>query len=49
MKRWSKSRNVHLRRLASEGLRPRLPWAKKITIFCDDPAPTIDVFEKLKF
>lgn len=27
---WSKSNNEHLRRLASEGVRPRLPWAKKM-------------------
>ncbi len=26
---WSKDSNVHVRRLASEGLRIRLPWAKK--------------------
>ncbi len=31
--KWSKSKNVHLRRLASEGLRPKLPWAKKLDIF----------------
>ena len=48
MKRWSKSKNVHLRRLASEGLRPRLPWAKKISIFCDAPAPVIELLENLK-
>ena len=47
MKRWSKSKNVHLRRLASEGLRPRLPWAKKITLFSDDPTPTIEILENL--
>lgn len=28
---WSKSNNVHQRRLASEGLRPKLPWSKKIS------------------
>ena len=27
---WSKSKNVHQRRLASEGLRPKLPWASGI-------------------
>ena len=30
MLEWSKSDNVHQRRLASEGLRPKLPWAKGI-------------------
>ena len=29
IKQWSKDENVHVRRLASEGLRIRLPWAKK--------------------
>ena len=29
MLKWSKDKNVHVRRLASEGLRIRLPWAKK--------------------
>ena len=48
MKRWSKSKNVHLRRLASEGLRPRLPWAKKLTVFCDDPAPVLELLDNLK-
>ncbi len=48
MKRWSKSKNVHLRRLASEGLRPRLPWAKKITLYCDNPAPMFEILENLK-
>lgn len=27
--KWSKDKNVHVRRLASEGIRIRLPWAKK--------------------
>ncbi|MBG9368120.1 DNA alkylation repair protein [Streptococcus sp. NLN64] len=30
MKSWSVSENEHHRRLASEGLRPNLPWGKKI-------------------
>lgn len=29
---WSRDENVHVRRLASEGVRIRLPWAKKLTI-----------------
>ena len=27
--KWSQDKNVHVRRLASEGIRTRLPWAKK--------------------
>ncbi len=33
----AKSENYHERRLASEGLRPKLPWAKKITIDYHEP------------
>jgi 3-methyladenine DNA glycosylase AlkC len=29
---WSKSQNYHIRRLTSEGTRPKLPWAKKIKL-----------------
>jgi len=32
VERWSKSDNVHVRRLSSEGLRIRLPWAKKLYV-----------------
>jgi 3-methyladenine DNA glycosylase AlkC len=28
--KWSKDENVHVRRLASEGVRISLPWSKKI-------------------
>ena len=45
---WSKNGNVHVRRLASEGLRPRLPWAKKIDLFSNDPSPVFMVLENLK-
>lgn len=30
---WAESTNVHVKRLGSEDLRPRLPWSKKLTIF----------------
>jgi hypothetical protein len=33
MKKWAKSDNFHLRRLASEGLRPKLPWATKLDVY----------------
>lgn len=39
---WSKSDNVHERRLASEGLRPKLPWAKGITFDVRDGAMPLD-------
>ncbi|WP_430449217.1 hypothetical protein [Rhodophyticola sp.] len=32
LERWCTSSNYHVRRLVSEGTRPRLPWAKSITL-----------------
>jgi len=34
--RWSKDENVHVRRLASEGVRIALPWSKKLYNAIDD-------------
>lgn len=48
MEDWAKDENFHLRRLASEGLRPRLPWAKKLTLFIDKPEPVFKVLDYLK-
>lgn len=48
MRRWAKDKNFHPRRLASEGLRPKLPWAQKLSIFLDDPEPVIEILELLK-
>ena len=48
MTEWAKSENFHLRRLASEGLRPKLPWATKLDTFIDDPQPVFDILELLK-
>ena len=45
MHRWAKSDNHHLRRLASEGCRPRLPWAMALPAFKHNPKP---VFALLK-
>ncbi len=48
MKAWSLHPNVHVRRLSSEGVRPRLPWAKKLDVFIDDPKPIIPILNNLK-
>jgi 3-methyladenine DNA glycosylase AlkC len=48
MKKWSTDKNVHVRRLSSEGLRPRLPWAAKMDRFIEDPRPILDILENLK-
>ena len=48
MTQWARSSNFHLRRLASEGLRPKLPWASKLELFISDPSPVFAVLEVLK-
>ena len=48
MEKWAKSKNHHVRRLASEGCRPRLPWAIALPEFKKDPRPVITVLEILK-
>lgn len=48
MKIWAKSENFHLRRLASEGLRPKLPWAPKLEEFIEHPQPVFEILEILK-
>ncbi len=48
MSQWSLDSNFHVRRLSCEGLRPRLPWAKKLQIFIDNPAPLIPILNNLK-
>lgn len=46
--KWAESSNHHVRRLASEGCRPRLPWARALPKFKADPSPVLPVLEKLK-
>ena len=36
MIKWSKDKNVHVRRLASEGVRISLPWSKKLYVAIDE-------------
>jgi|688.fasta_scaffold19370_2 3-methyladenine DNA glycosylase AlkC len=45
---WSKSENHHVRRLSSEGCRPRLPWGMKLDEFVKDPAPVLKILDRLK-
>ena len=49
MMRWTTSDNHHLRRLASEGCRPRLPWASYLNDFIQDPSAIIPILEALRF
>ena len=48
MEKWSRNSNKHIRRLASEGGRPRLPWAKKLNRFVENPLPLIPILNNLK-
>lgn len=48
MKKLAGSKNHHLRRFASEGCRPRLPWAMAIPEFKTDPTLIIPILEQLK-
>jgi 3-methyladenine DNA glycosylase AlkC len=45
---WSKHANEHVRRLATEGCRPRLPWADALPALKSDPAPIWPILEQLK-
>ncbi|MHA6264021.1 hypothetical protein ACXYMO_12530 [Arenibacterium sp. CAU 1754] len=40
---WVEHDNYHVRRLASEGTRPRLPWGQSVGLALDDPLPLLDV------
>ncbi|RXJ86657.1 DNA alkylation repair protein [Arcobacter sp. CECT 8985] len=48
MKKWAKSENEHIRRLASEGCRPRLPWAVALQNFKNNPSKLFEIIEILK-
>ncbi len=48
MKKWAESENEHIRRLASEGCRPRLPWSMALPMFKNDPKEVLEILELLK-
>ena len=45
--RWCDHPSEHVRRLASEGLRPRLPWGLRLTQLCADPTPLAPILDRL--
>lgn len=45
---WATDANVHVRRLVSEGTRPRLPWSFRLRKFQDDPSAVLALLELLK-
>ena len=48
IKKWTRDPSVHVRRLASEGTRPRLPWGIRLTAFDANPQPLLPILEALK-
>ena len=51
LKKWAKDSHYHVRRLVSEGTRPNLPWAKKVTITSADTLPLLELLysDKTRF
>jgi 3-methyladenine DNA glycosylase AlkC len=47
MEKWSQSEKEDLRRLSSEGFRPRLPWSFRLETFIKDPKPILLVLDRL--
>ncbi len=48
LQRWTQDPSEHVRRLASEGSRPRLPWGDRLQALIADPRPTLPLLEALK-
>jgi 3-methyladenine DNA glycosylase AlkC len=48
LSRWTKDPDPHVRRLCSEGTRPRLPWASRLTALAADPQLALPLLEALK-
>lgn len=46
--KWANDSDEHVRRLASEGSRPRLPWGVQLRDLIADPTPTLALLEMLK-
>jgi 3-methyladenine DNA glycosylase AlkC len=45
---WTGHESVEVRRLASEGCRPRLPWGIRLHALVADPSPILPILEQLK-
>jgi 3-methyladenine DNA glycosylase AlkC len=46
--RWARDPSPHVRRLVSEGTRPRLPWAPRVRFLLDHPERGLALLELLK-
>ena len=48
LRQWAFDASPQVRRLVSEGTRPRLPWASRLREFQKDPTPVLALLELLK-
>jgi 3-methyladenine DNA glycosylase AlkC len=48
LQRWASDPNAHVRRLVSEGSRPRLPWGLQLKPLIADPTPTLPLLLALQ-
>jgi 3-methyladenine DNA glycosylase AlkC len=48
MQAWTRDPSAHVRRLASEGSRPRLPWGLRLQALVADPTPTLPILAALQ-
>jgi 3-methyladenine DNA glycosylase AlkC len=48
LQEWTSDTNHHVRRLVSEGTRPRLPWAMRLPAFIENPGLILPLLESLK-
>lgn len=48
LQRWTQHENHHVRRLASEGCRPRLPWGRRVPLLMKQPEVILPILEQLK-
>lgn len=48
LQQWTRDPDKHVRRLVSEGSRPRLPWGVRLQGLVLDPSPTLALLESLK-
>ncbi|WP_422848678.1 DNA alkylation repair protein [Acidovorax sp. M14] len=48
LRNWAQDGNAHVRRLVSEGTRPRLPWAPRLPAFQNNPQLALPLIDALK-
>jgi 3-methyladenine DNA glycosylase AlkC len=48
LRQWADDADEHVRRLASEGSRPRLPWCGNLPALIADPSPTLPILATLR-